>query len=329
MKQAVKYLFGASFMVLALTACGKKDKPAETETKAAPVEETAVPTVVERPPIMCDEAGLKNRVVNLVRDQILDMSLDALGRPSNIAELEQQLKARLAQTNIDVHDAKEQQGECQAQLHISLPAKDVEFANKAFAKAGMPSLTEQAQEKNITLMGDNLLVSDFAYQADGEALAIDKNNVVIALAAKSLAKATQVMTKENKANAHKETAAVGRPKTDIVPAPTVTLRPVERPKPPTPEEAILRPEDVPSGKPRQAETAQNSASPSTQAPSNEPKAESKPKPKPETRAETENKPKEQAKPAASEPKATQETKQEPKKDTTEAEITVVESDETY
>lgn len=318
MKQAVKYLFGVSLMALALAGCNKKEEPTPSKTTA---EEAVQPTVVERPPVICDEVGLKNRVVNLVRDQMLDVSLDALGNPSNLAELERQLKARLAETNIEIYDIQTHQGECHAQLHIELPNKDVEFANKALTKAGIPTVAEQAQAKNVQVMGENLLVSDFAYQVDGEALAIDKNNPVIGLAANALAKAAVAMTQQNKANARKENAAVARPKTDIVPAPTVTLRPVERPKPPTPEEAILRPEDVPSGRPKPTESSQSTVGQSAQGQS----VAAQPQPKPElkqkatTNTEAESKPKAQPEPKKVEPPVFDD----------EIQITIVETDETY
>lgn len=315
MKQAIKYLCGVSLLALALVACGKKEQEQTTQTQN---EEVATPTVVERPPIVCDDVALKNRVVNLVQDQLLNTSLDALGNTNNIAELEQQLRARLAETSIDVQNPEVKQGECHAQLHVVLSDKDVEFANKAFVKAGLPTLAEQAANNNISLLGTGRLVSDFVYQVDGEALAIDKNNPAVQMVANSLAKAVSAMTKQNKVNARKENSAVGSSKPNIVPAPTVNLRPVERPRPPTPEEAILRPEDVPSGKPKQSEATQSTPSQNNaQAQSQESRPEPKPKPKPEVRAESEPKPK-------AEPKA---AVQESHKD--DVEITVVETDETY
>lgn len=312
MKRAINCLCGVSLLVLALTACGKKEQEQPKTTN----EEVVVPAVVERPPVVCDDVALKNRVVNLVQDQILKASLGALGNVANIAELEQQLKARLAETSVDVQDAQANQGECHAQLHIVLSDKDVEFANKSFAKAGLPTLAEQAAHNNISLLGTGRLVADFVYQVDGEALAIDKNNPALGLAANSLAKATLAMTKQNKANARKENTTTGATsKPNIVPAPTVNLRPVERPRPPTPEEAILRPEDVPSGAPRQQEVAQVAPSQNS-VPAQEPREtrpEPKPKPKPEIKAE----PKPEPKPAA------------PQAADNDAEITIVETDETY
>lgn len=299
--KVIKYLCGVSLAVLALTACGKK----EQEQPSAPKEEVAVPTVEERPPVVCDDVALKNRVVNLLQDQVLNVALDALGSANNIAELEPQLRARLAETTIDVQNAQVQQGECHAQLHIVLSDKDVQFANKGFAQANLPNIAEQASYHNIALLGDTRLVADFRYQVDGEALSVQKDNPAIGLAANALAKSVQAMTKQNKANAKKEAATVGTTRTNITPPPTVNLRPVERPRTPTPEEAILRPEDVPSGRPAELGGEAGEQVPAV-AP--EPRAENKPKPKAESKPEPKS---EKSVPAD------------------DAQITIVESDETY
>lgn len=305
------YLACVSAVALALTGmvgCTKKDSP---EPQAQAEIEVATPEVVDRPAAVCDDVSLKNRVVSLVRDELYTASVRGLGNGAS-DELSLQLKARLSGLDIDLQNVSEDGGECRGQLHVVLPNEEIAFANKTFSGAGVASLEEQAIEKDVSLMGGNRLVGDFVFQADGEALAIDNNTPVIALASETMATAVRSMNRQNLANAKRETARIGQESSDIIPAPTVQIRPVELPplpQVPTPEEAILQPEDVPSGVPQTVE----------------PKAEPKTEPKADLQAQTESKPTAEPK---TEPKP--EPKPEPKSEKPASnEITIVETDETY
>lgn len=333
MKKHIKFVFGLSLMALALAGCGKKEEPKESKPTQT---EVAQPTVNERPPVVCDDATIKNNIANIVTQELLKASMAELGNAKNISALEQHLKSRLAQTQIDVQNATYQNGECQGELHITLDASDVAAANKAFASARVASLDERAVESGVSLLGANRLVSNFVYQADGEAIAMNTSNPAITLASKALAQATIATLNQNQATARRHSGSSYQAPTITAP-PVVAPAPVPRSQPqyqapqpqqpqvqrrnPTPETAILRDEDVPARE-RQSEPAPSQEPPisaserekvqsqETQAqPKSEPKAETKPQPKPEPKTEPQ-------------PKA-----QTPKDDR--SEITIVESDETY
>lgn len=249
------YLACVSAVALALTGmvgCTKKDI---SESQAQAGIEVATPEVVDRPVVVCDDVSLKNRVVSLVRDELYHVSVRGLGSGAS-DELALQLKARLSGLDIDLQNISKDGGECRGQLHVVLPNEEIAFANKTFRGAGVASLEEQAIEKDVSLMGGHRLVGDFVFQVDGEVLAIDNNTPVIALASETMAIAVRSMNRQNQANAKLETAQIGKSSSNIVPAPTVQIRPVELPplpQVPTPEEAILQPEDVPSGTPQTVE----------------------------------------------------------------------------
>lgn len=352
MKSSFKYLACVSAVSVALfgTACAKKEEPKPQEEEQI---EVVTPEVVERPTVICDDVGLKNRAVALVRDELYALSVAGLGKGAT-NELSQQLKARLSGIEIDLQNLSESEGECVAQLHVVLPNEEIAVAEKTFKSAGVASLEDQAVKNNVSLMGGNRLVGDFKFSADGEALAINTATPVMALASEVMATAVRSMVKTNKANAKRETAEIGKPNNDIIPAPVVQTRPVELPsipqnKVPSPESAILRPEDVPSGKPQQsekieraekskAEKATERPAPKAEKPAekvdapktetktevkSEPKSEPKAEPKSEPKAEPKSEPKPEPK---AEPKS--EPKPEPKKPENN-EITIVETDETY
>ncbi len=329
MKTGMKYALSASIMALALVGCGNKDKPAEEKPTAKEQMEASTDLVVtERPVVACDDAGVKNRVVAKVQDELFAASMAALGDKG--ASLEQQLKARLAQTTIEIQDIRQDRNECQASLHIVMTPQDISYADRAFKAARLASLDEQAVERGISLLGGNRLVADFVYQADSESVAINSSNPAIALAGRSLAQAVVVMNKENRSSA-RQTPSQPR----IVPAPNVTITPPPKPRPvpsedpapsrsrstPTPESAILQSEDVPRQEQVQTQE-QTQPEPSTQSSNDSAQTRSEAKPKAEAKPEPKAEPKAEPKPAA---------KAEPKPEVadTSSQITIVESDETY
>lgn len=326
MKNHIKFVFGLSLMALALAGCDKKEKTQET---AKPSADVAQPVVSERPQVVCDDVGTKNRVVALIQDELLTSSLGALGNAKTPA-LEQHLKSRLAQTQIDVQNIRYDNGECQGELHISLDPQDVSVANKAFANARVASLDERAVENGVSLLGGHRLVANFVYQVDGEALAINTSNPAISVASKALAQASIATVRQDRAVARRDSGSSYQAP-NITPPPTVRPAPTPRPaepqqaqqaqpqprRTPTPETAVLRPEDVPSRERETAPAPSSSATASSEPPitakeraeiQTQTQAQPKPEPKPEPKAETKA-------PAPATPSA--------------GEITIVESNETY
>lgn len=330
MKKHIHFVFGLSLMALALAGCGKQEK---TEETAKPKEDVAQPVVTERPPVQCDDATIKNSVVSLVQNELLSASVSALGNAKNLSVLEQHLKSRLAQTQVEVQNVRYENGDCQGELHIVLNPQDATTADQAFAKAKLPSLDERAVSSGVSLLGGHRLASKFAYVVQGGTVSIaptDAPNPAIALASKALSEATFATVRQNQATARRDSGSSYQ-------APAITPPPVVHPAPvprsvepqqpqvqrrtPTPETAVLRPEDVPSREAQSNEPTTSHEPPITakeraQVQAEQPKDDA-PKPKAETpKAE----PKAEAKPKA-EPKA-------PAKDDN-SEITIVESNETY
>lgn len=330
MKPTFKYLACVSAMTLMLggmVGCSKKDSP---EPQAEAEIEVAKPEVVERPVVVCDDISIKNRVVSLVQDELYHSSVRLLGDGAS-TELAQQLKARLSALEIDLQNLSEEGGECHAQLHIVLPSEEIAFANKTFSAAGVVSLEDQAVEKDVSLMGGSRLVGNFTFQADGEALSIDAKAPAIALASETMATAVRSMNKQNKANAKRETAQIGKTAPDIIPAPNVQIRPVELPSVPqttvpSPESAILRPEDVPSGVPQKLEKSDKSAKTEDKVEKKTEKSETKSEPKLESNADKAQKVESKEESKVDKSQAKSEPNNEKPAST---EITIVETDETY
>lgn len=325
MKNHIKFVFGVSLMTLALAGCGKKEKTEETPNSA---QEATQPVVTERPQVVCDDVATKNRVVGLVQEELLKASVDALGNPKNLTALEQHLKSRLAQTQIDVQNIRYDNGECQGELHISLNAQDVAAANKAFASARVASLDERAVEAGVSLLGGHRLVSNFVYQVDGEAVAINTSNPAISVASKGLAQATIATYRQDQATARRDSGSSYRAP-DITPPPATTVRPAPIPRPseprvqartpvPSPESAVLRPEYVPSRETRPEPTPSNEPPITAQERSQiQNQSQSQPEPAPKPRPEPKAEPKAEPKP---QPAPVQESNDE---------ITIIESNETY
>lgn len=332
MKPAFSHLLYASTITLALgtmVGCTKKDN---VEPQAAADIEVAIPEVMERPPITCDDVGLKNRVVSLVRNELYQSAVRTLGE-NTTSELNQQLKARLSNIEIDLQNLSEADGECHAQLHIVLPDQEIRAANKTFASAGLPNLEDQAVENDISLMGGSRLVGNFKFQTDGEALSLDENAPILALASGTMATASRSLNKQTKADAKRETATIGKESNDIVPAPNVQIRPVQLPSIPQVGEASTEKGDkakevkdttkdaVKEVKDKEAKDTKPKSVKADTAETQKPKSESK------TESKVEPKPK-------SEPEPQPSTKDEPKDKTpnekpSEQGITIVETDDTY
>lgn len=311
MKTSLKYLAGISFLALALAGCGKKEKPEPEQTKAkAQTQEVAEPEVAPRPLVECDSATIKNDAVSAVGDELLQSALAQVKGKS----LEQQLRSRLAATGIEIQNAVYENGECHADLHIVLSEQDVNFINKTLAKERVASLEEQAIEAGVALVGTNRLVSKFTFNADGEAVSIDKQNPIFAIASKVLAKAATAINSENRTTARRDNHGTVQP--NIVPPPNVPIRqapqpqPIPQPqpqsRPPRPENAILQDDDVPKNE-RQAEAVEQSGNASDEKPAKADKPVQAP-------AKTENKPAEVK-------------KQHTHDDNTE--VTIVEGNDTY
>lgn len=339
---SMKQLTIVSAILLALVGCEKKERPAQpsddTVAKVEVVEKTQ-----ETPKVTCDDDALKSRVMTLVGDNILKSAVDSVAEAENAGLLEEVLKAKLSGLSIEVDDIKEQGSECVAKVHVVLSEADVENANKAFAKADLPTLADQAKELGLELVDGHRLVGDLVYQVDGEALSIKStDNPAIELASSGLAKAIALQVAQQQ--------KASKPANDNKPANTVKVTPIAQPtvRPATQNTTPAQPRER---EPRENRDSQENREPRTNngngsnnnsannsnntTPTPRPRAEqpaqpaqpavsTRPTPKPEPKPEQKPEPKPESKP---EPKAESVTHT-PVTDNA-SEITIVESNDTY
>lgn len=328
---SMKQLTIVSAILLALVGCEKKERPTQpSDDTVAKVE--VVEKAQETPKVTCDDDALKSRVMTLVGDNILKSAVDSVAEAENAGLLEEVLKAKLSGLSIEVDDIKEQGSECVAKVHVVLSEADVVNANKAFAKAELPTLADQAKELGLELVDGHRLVGDLVYQVDGEALSIKStDNPAIELASSGLAKAVALQVAQQK--------KASKPTNDNKPTNTVKVTPITQPavRPTTPSNTA-------PAQPREREPRENQGNREPRADNNtstsqtpRPRAEqpaqptqpvvnTRPTPKPESKPEQKPEPKPEVKPKP-EPKAETVTHA-PVTDNA-SEITIVESNDTY
>lgn len=207
---ALKYAISASLMALALTACSKKqDESANADVKVAE-------PVVQEIQAVCDEPSLKNRLVDAVQAGLLDSALLAVQGYEDAARLglEQQVRQKLSEINIDVQNVASSGATCRADVHFTLPAQDVAYANQTFENTGLAALDEQAAEASAALVGGNRLIAkNFAYTIEENKAQIGTDNAIVNLVANTLVASAHGMAGETRANAKN--------------APSVRLEPVQ------------------------------------------------------------------------------------------------------
>lgn len=303
----VKTLSIVALCGLATVGCNNQDKKEEKSEEVAP----AVTPISN---LSCDDASIKNALVQeltgVVEKQIVEQ-LDDLD--ADKADLEAKAKSRLPEIAVDLQNVRNENGVCLTDLHITMPATDVGYANRHYKSTNEPSVGEQAESLGIKF-NDNHFVSTISYGVDGGNVKLEGTPDILQVVAGATSVAAYMMTKDSVAtpaarpNTSANNATNARP---AAPAPA----PVVRPRPPKPADTTHNPAPP---KPKTTNNENASRSETSATPKAEPKSET---PKTETpKAES---------PRAETPKAT--PKAEPKeavKDTT-SEITIVETDDTY
>lgn len=316
--KSMKYVVIASAIMLALAGCDKKERSAQTETKPNTTNETAGDLkVVERPALVCDTDELKDRVSHLVIDNVRQSALDTLKQTSNLATLEDGLKAKLSALTVEVDDLKVQGEACVAKVSVALSEADIASADKVLAKANT-TLAEQAKQMGVSLE-QGRLVGDLVYHIDGEALSIKaSDNPVIELTSSGLASAVVWMAQQKSATTEKPQPT--KPK--VVPInqqPNVSVRP-QQPTPPT-VRTNTQVTSTPTPTPRQQPTTVVRQEPKPAEPKPTPRVDVKPTPAPTPKPEIKSEPK-------PEPKLEPSVSHAPVTDNT-SEITIIESNDTY
>lgn len=329
--KSMKYLVITSAILLALAGCDKKERPVQPKETTKEEVKTAEPVVEERPKLACDDDTLKNRVMSLVNDNILKSAVGSLAEAENVNLLEEVFKAKLSTLAIGIDDVKEQGAECVAKVHMTLSESDVEYANKAFAKADLPTLAEQATELGLELV-DGRLVGDLIYQVDGDALSIKAtDNPAIDLVSAGLAKAIALQVEQQQ----KTTKPAPKPTNPVkvTPITTPTVRPAT-PTNTTPTQSREPSRTNNNSTGANANTGNSNAQVTPPKPRvveqpAQPVVSTRPVPKPEPKVEPKPEPKPTPNPVPKvEPKAEPSVSHKPVTDNS-AEITIVESDDTY
>lgn len=324
LKLAATVAMGVS--IVTLTACEKKqEQPVEAEIKV-------VEPVVQEIEAVCDEPSLRNRLVDAIQAGLLDSALLSIQNYDDATRLglEQQVRQKLGEIDIELQNVAASGATCRADVHITLPAQDIAYANKTFELTNQLALDEQAAEAGAALVGGNRLMSKgFAYTIDNNKAIIGTDNAIVNLVANTLVASAHSMAGESRTNAQNAPTVRLEP-TQPIAAPRIQPRHEEQPTRQAPEpvrtdaatrpaertEPVRRPEPLP----RPSETAKPKAEqPKQQAPKQQAPKEQAP------RAEA-PKPKAQPQPAAKPAESAPAPK--PVADDN-VELTIVESNETY
>ncbi|OOR92960.1 hypothetical protein B0181_01075 [Moraxella caviae] len=177
---ALMWLAVPTVAALALVGCGESKKEQASEDDIVVVE-----PVVQDIAVMCDDAGLKNRLVDALNVALLDESL-LLTRDygaDDAEALEQLVRQKIAGLDITVQNVQNASGQCNADVSFTLGMNDVTFANAAFEAQGLPMLDEQAAEARAALVGNQRIVANrLAYDIEGNKAVLDDDSVVGLLA---------------------------------------------------------------------------------------------------------------------------------------------------
>lgn len=207
-KLAATVAMGVS--IVALSACDKKqEQPIEAEIEV-------VEPVVQEIEAVCDEPSLRNRLVDAIQMGLLDSAMLSIQNYNNATRLglEQQVRQKLSEIDIDLKNVAASGAMCHADVHFTLSAQDIAYANKTFRLTNQFSFDEQAVEVGAMLVGDNrVVVKGFAYTIDNNKAIIGTDNAIINLLADTLTASAYSMAGESRTNAQN--------------TPTVRLEPVQ------------------------------------------------------------------------------------------------------
>lgn len=207
---------------LAIIGCNKKDKQAETAPETAP---EAVVVVDANP--NCDDASIKNSLIQELSKQMAGDVETIVADYSNAAEIDlvRRTQQRLGDLGVDLQNVRAEGDTCHADIIVTLPVVDVNYADRYFKAQGLPSIAELAAEKSLTF-ADNRLSSAISYQITNGNVAINKPDILSLIAQTISASAYNMAQDENTVN----TAA--RPAIKVRPlAPSEIARPNATPRP--------------------------------------------------------------------------------------------------
>lgn len=288
MKLDKKLVYLTAVCTLVMVGCQRKEAPQE-ET----VVEEAPPTNMLLP--NCDDASVKNALVRELSKNVendIALYITDYSDASDL-ELDRRISQRLPEIGIDLQNVSSEAEACQTELHVTLPANDIAYANQQFARTGQPNLTARISDTDVKL-DNNRLIAPIHYRINNDTVVLVDKPDILSLVA-------QISTASTYAIAKSERSVV-------ISQPTVRTRPITPPKPPKPTQAPTPTQD--SQDPLVQEYAKQNGihieSTNTQPPNptHEPKANSE-----------DNQPTQKEAPA-------------PISDT-KSEITIVETDETY
>ncbi len=297
---------------LAIVGCNKKDKQAEATPETAP---EAVVVVDANP--NCDDASIKNSLIQELSKQMAGDVETIVADYPNATEIDlvRRTQQRLGDLGVDLQNVRAEGDTCHADIIVTLPVVDVNYADRYFKAQGLPSIAELATEKSLNF-ADNRLSSAISYQVANGGVSINKPDILSLIAQTISASAYNMAQDENNVN------TTGRPAIKIRPlAPSEIARPSATPRP-----------DVASTTttPATTTTSESSSSSTTTPESQDPLvaefAEKQKAEKAELATAPTATPTDKA-PAKAEPKDSAPTSSKPVEG--DAEITIVESDETY
>ncbi|WP_323841228.1 MULTISPECIES: hypothetical protein [unclassified Moraxella] len=273
---ALRYAVSASLVAVVLSACGNKEGQS-----AEPEMEVAEP-VVQEIQVVCDEPSLRNRLVDALQAGLLDSALMAIQNYDDAMRLglEQQVRQKLTEVNIDLQNVASSGATCSADVHFTLPAQTMTHASQAFKKSGLAPLDEQAAEIGSALIGNNrLMTKGFSYAIEDNRALLDSDNAILDLVADTIVASTHSMARQSRTNAQN------------APVRLEPVEPIATPRVQSSEEAVREPQA------REHEAflpPTEGRSPVDTPAKNKPKAEAKPKAETKSKAEstkTESKPK--------------------------------------
>lgn len=114
MKKNAFGLAGVSALVcMTLVGCGT-----DQQTQGEPM--TVAQPVVTELPLVCDDYSLKNRLMDAVKASLLDATLQKVsnGSPRQLEDLENRVREKLSQVNININNVTNLDDGCSADVHM-------------------------------------------------------------------------------------------------------------------------------------------------------------------------------------------------------------------
>lgn len=158
-------IFGLSALAaISLIGCGNNNDTASDLTVAKPV--------VTQITAVCDDHSLKNRLNDAVQSALLDSSLNRLSGLSEVQlqDMEDKIRSRLTAVTIDLQNVSNVENGCVADIYITPQATDLAAAELMFSQAGV-DLAKKAEESSVQIVAGRLIATGVPYQIqDGKAV---------------------------------------------------------------------------------------------------------------------------------------------------------------